>query len=156
EHRMLPLLGVQAGELGRRRRLAGALQADQHPDGRWVRRRREPGAAAAKQPPQLVVPDLYHLPGRRERPWDVPTDGLDLYAVDEAADDLEVDVGFQEGHADFPQRGLDVVFGEPALAAQAVEDRSQSCAQRVEHGKSESTELRGTFQLPGLHDSAAA
>src|SRR5205085_10254162 len=73
--------------------------------------------------------------------------GLDLHAVDEAADDLEVDVGLQQRHANFPQGVLDVVLAQPAMAAKSIEDRGQSCAQRVEHGKSESTELRRTFQL---------
>src|SRR5262249_22024024 len=110
----------------------------------------------AQQFHELVVHDLHHLLRRRQRFQHILTDRFHLHPVDEAADDLEVDVGFEEGHPNLAEGLLDVVFAEPALAAQTVEDCGQSCAQRGEHGMSESTELRGTFQLATDQNSAAA
>jgi hypothetical protein len=138
EHRMLTLLRVHAGQLRRRRRLAGTLQADEHDDGRRVGRARQSMPAAAEQRHQLVVDDLDHLVGGRERGEHVLADRLRLHTLDEAAHDLEVDVGLEECNADFAECGLDVVLGQPAVAAQLVEDALQSCAEAVEHRKPQS------------------
>ena len=73
---MLALLGVHARQLGGRRRLARALQPDQHDDRRRVRRRGQPVPAAPEQLDELVVDDLDDLLGRRERLEDVLADGL--------------------------------------------------------------------------------
>ena len=64
--RMLPLLAVHACELGRGRRLAGALQAHQHDHGRRMRCRRQSVTTAAEQLDQFVVHDLDDLLGRRK------------------------------------------------------------------------------------------
>ena len=39
----------------------------------------------------------------------------------ELAGDTEVDVGLEQGHADFSEGGVYVLFGEPALVAELVE-----------------------------------
>ena len=93
--------------------------------------------AAAEQLDQLVVHDLDDLLARRERLEHVLPDGLLADAVDEALDDLEVDVGLEQRHAHLAQRLLDVVLGQPAAAAEPVEDGLQSRAQGVEHWKDE-------------------
>ena len=86
-------------------------------------------AAAAQQLDQLVEDDLHDLLGRRERRQHVLADRALPDPLHEGAHDLEVDVGLQEGQADFAQRLLDVVLGEPAAAAQAVEDTLKSGAE---------------------------
>ena len=77
--------------------------------------------------------DLHHLLGGGDRSEDLVPDRLVLHAVDEAANDLEVDVGFQQRHPDLPERLLDVVLREPTPAAQTVEHGLQSRAEGVEH-----------------------
>ena len=71
EQRVLSLLGVEARELRRGRRLAGALQTHEHDDRRRVGRRRQAMPAAAEQLDQLVVDDLHDLLRRRQRCQDV-------------------------------------------------------------------------------------
>ncbi len=64
EDGMLPLLGVHAGELGGRRRLARALQPHEHDDGGRGGGHGQAVTAAAQELDQLVVDDLDHLLGR--------------------------------------------------------------------------------------------
>jgi hypothetical protein len=91
-------------------------------------------AAAAEQLDELAVDDLHDLLARRERGQDVLPHGLVLHAVDEGSDDLEVDVRLEERQADLAQRFLDVVFRQPAAAAELVEDGLQSRTQGIQHG----------------------
>ena len=139
EQRMLPLLAVEAGELGGRRRLAGALEPHQHDDRRGMGRGRETVAAAAEQLDELAVDDLHDLLGRGERRQNVLSHGLVLHAVDEGTDHLEVDVRLEERHAHLAQRLLDVLLRQPAAAAELVEDGLQSRTQGIEHGNAYST-----------------
>jgi len=120
---MLALLRVPARELRGGRRLARALEPDEHDHGGRMRRRGEPVAAAAQELDQLVVDHLDDLLGRRQRPQNVLAHGLFSHAIDEGADDLEVDVGLQEGDPYLAQGLLDVFFRQAAVAAKAVEDR---------------------------------
>jgi len=89
--------------------------------------------AAAEQLHQLAVHDLHDLLRGGQRGEDVLADGLLLDAVDEGADDLEVDVRLQEGDADLAKRLLDVLLGQATAPAELVEDRlkrlpgSQAC-----------------------------
>ena len=64
EERSAALLDDVARELGRGRRLAGALQADHRHDGR-VAAQVEDAVAGAQQVDELVVDDLHDLPARR-------------------------------------------------------------------------------------------
>jgi hypothetical protein len=134
QQRVLPLLGIEAGELGRGRRLARALQAHQHDHRRRVGSRRQAMAAAAEQLDELAVDDLHDLLSRRQRRQHVLPHGLFLHPVDEGADDLEVDVGFEERQANLAQRLLDVLLRQPTAAAELVEDGLQSRTQGIEHG----------------------
>ena len=45
-----------------------------------------------------------------------------LDVLDELLDDAEVDVGFEQGDADFAQSGFHVLGGELAFAAQVLEN----------------------------------
>src|SRR5207249_7959885 len=102
--------------------------------------------AAAQELDQLVVDHLDDLLGRRQRPQNVLAHGLVSHAIDEGADDLEVDVGLQEGDPYLAQGFLDVFFRQAAVAAKAVEDRLQACAQGVQHRNTNSTDSRMKFQ----------
>ena len=61
-------------------------------------------------------------------------DGLLADARDEVLDDLEVDVGLEQGEADLAHGGIDVGLADPAAAGQVAEGRSQALAEGVEHG----------------------
>ncbi len=118
--RMLPLLLEVPRELGRRRRLARALEAHQHDDRGRMRRHCQAMTRAAEQLDQLVANDLDDLLARRERGEHVLADGFDADALDEALDDLEIDVGFEKSHAHFAQGLLDILLRQPAVATEPV------------------------------------
>ena len=94
----------------------------------------EPVSGAAEQLDQLVAHDLDDLLPRRQRLEDVLADGLLADALDEALDDLEVDVGFEEGHAHLAEGLVDILLRQPAVAAEPVEDTREASGQAVEHG----------------------
>ena len=50
-------------------------------------------------------------------------------------DDVEVDVGFEQGDADFAQSFGDVFFGERALAAEGFEDALELVCEVFKHGQ---------------------
>src|SRR5207247_11446526 len=72
------------------------------------------------------------------------------HAVDEGADDLEVDVGLQESDAHLAQGLLDVLVRQAATAAQAVEDRLQTRTEGVQHGIPNYTESLTQQQPEGI------
>ena len=53
---------------------------------------------------------------------------------DEVLDDLEVDVGLEEGEPDLAHGGVHVGLADPAAAGQVAERLSQPLAEGVEHG----------------------
>ncbi len=104
---------------------AGALQADdQKYAGRLV------GEAqlrfvAAEDLDQFLVNDLDDLLRRRERHEHFLAHGFLFDIFDELFDNTEVDVGFEERHADLPQGGLHVFSRKFAFAAQILENPLQ-------------------------------
>ena len=61
-------------------------------------------------------------------------DGPLADAGDEVLDDLEVDVGLEQGEADLAHGGIDVGLADPAAAGQVAERLAQPLAEGVEHG----------------------
>ena len=100
--------------------LTGALKSDQHEDGRRLRREIDPDVLAAKHFDQFVANDLYDLLSGTQALHHLLADGFGFDRVGELLDDLEVDVGFEQRHADFFQRFVQVSFGKLALAAQIL------------------------------------
>ena len=125
QQRLASVLAQAHGQLGGGRRLAGALQPDQHHDCR-TRVEAEPMALAAEHLHQLVVDDLHHLLARLDAVQDVGTQGSLPYAGDEVLHHPEVDVRLEQGEADLPERDVQVGFGDLGLATQAVGDRLQA------------------------------
>ena len=109
------------GDLGRRRRLARALQAG-HQDG--DRRRGveiDRLGIRAEHAHQLVIDDLDdHLAGRH-RLDDVLADRLGLHRLGEVLDHVERDVGFQQRAAHLAHGLGDVAVGQRATPRQLVE-----------------------------------
>ena len=71
---------------------------------------------------QLLVHDLDDLLDRVQPLQHLHADRALADAPDEVLDDLEVDVGFQQGQAHFTEGLADVLFGQRALAAQSLEN----------------------------------
>ena len=134
QHATSVALGQALGDLGRGRRLAGALQADQHDrDGRRgveVDRLR----LAAERLDQRVVDDLDHHLAGPDRLDDRGADRLGAGAVDERAHDLERDVGLEQRAAHLAHRSVDVLLGERAAAGQLVQYAGELFGQALEHG----------------------
>ena len=133
----LPAAGQEAAELGRRRRLARALQP-RHQITLGGRLALSSGVGSA--PPSTSIISSRTT---RRTAWS----GVRLFrmswpvaraadAVEELLHDLEVDVGLEEGEADLAQRGVDVGLGEDTLAAEGPEDALEPLAQRLEHVRS--------------------
>ena len=133
EQRPAALLDDVAGELGRARGLARALEADHRHDGR-VAGQVEDAVACAEEVDELVVDDLDDLLTGGEAVEDVAADRLLADARHEVLDDLEVDVGFEQGEPDLAHSRVHVGLADPAAAGQVAERRSQSLAEGVEHG----------------------
>ena len=105
--------------------LAGALQADdQHGGGRLIGHP-QLGLMAAERLDHLVADDLDDLLGGREGGEHFLAHGFFLDVLDELLDDAEMDVGFEQRHADLAQRGLHVFGGQFSFAAQVLEDALQ-------------------------------
>ena len=135
--RLLALLAEVLRELGGVGRLAGALQADEHDDGR-----RRPGELdlrtlaailAAEHLHQLVVDDADDLLRGGEAAQHILADGALLHAGDELLDELEVDIGFEQRLAHLAHGVGDVFFGELALAAEPAKDLVEALLQTLEH-----------------------
>ena len=56
-------------------------------------------------------------------------DGAIAHPVDERLDDLEVDVGLEQRHADLAQRGLDGLLRQAGFAAKGAENALQAVAE---------------------------
>ena len=114
---------------------AGALQAGHEDDGGRLGGEFEAGGVFAEDLDELVVDDLDDLLGGRERGGDAGAEGFFADVVDEALDDGEVDVGFEEGEADFAKGFADVFFGDGALAAKVFEGALELFLQIFKHGR---------------------
>ena len=82
---------------------------------------RQPALRVAEERDQFVADDLDDLLGRRQAAQHVLADRALAHAIDERLDDLEVDVGLEQRHADLAQRRLDDRLRQPRLAAQRAE-----------------------------------
>ena len=129
EQRVPALLREPARQLAGRGRLAGALQPEQQDDARPRLRRRQSALRVAEQRQHLVAHDPHDLLRRGQAAQHFLVDRLVADAVDERLDDLEVDVGLEQRHADFPQRDLDGLLREADLTAEGLEDVLKACAE---------------------------
>ena len=91
----------------------------------------------------FVADDLDDLLRRGERGEHFLAHSLFPDGFDELLDDLEVDVGFEQRHANFAQSGFHVLGGELSLAAQVLEDALQLVAKIIEHGDYRTCYLQG-------------
>ena len=98
-------------------------------------------SADAGSPPWRIAEERQHLVAHdandlllgRQAAQHFLVDGAIAHAIDEGLDDLEVDVRFEQRHANFAQRQLDRLFGQSSLAANRAEDVLQAVGERVKH-----------------------
>ena len=122
------------GELAGGGGFAGALQAGHEDDGGRLRGELEAGGVFAEDGDELVADDLDDLLGGREGGEHFGAEGFGADVLDEVADDVEVDVGLEEGDADLAQGFGDVLVGERALAAEGLEGALEFVGEVFKHG----------------------
>ncbi len=129
QHRVTALARQPGSQLSGRGRLPRPLQAEQEDHARGRRARLQAASGVAEERDHLVAHDLDDLLRRREAAEDFLVERAVADAVGERLDDLEVDVRFEQRHADFAKRRLDGRFAQAGLAAQRPEDVLQPGAQ---------------------------
>ena len=124
-HRAVAVLRQPAGQLAGRGGLTGSLQADDQEDaGRLVGE-----AQLDSWLPRILISSSWTIlmtccDGREGAETSSPM-AFDLNVFDELLDDFEIDVGFEQRHADFAQGRLHVLGRELAFAAQILENPLQ-------------------------------
>jgi hypothetical protein len=103
------------GELGGHRRLARALQADQHDDVWRLAGKLEPGRLA-EDGDELFIDDLDHGLRRRQGGDDLGADGALADALDQVLDDTIVHVGLEERQSHLAQALVDVCLRKAPFA----------------------------------------
>ena len=130
---LLLVLAKPERELGRRRRLARALEAAEE-DHRRRAAERELRVGRAHQLGQLLVDDLHDLLAGLEALQHVLAERALADRGDELLDDLEVDVGLEQREADLARRARDGLLVEAGAAAEVAEGVLEAVGERVEHG----------------------
>jgi len=101
------------------------LETGQEHDRRRARREGEPGVARPHQRRQLVVDDLHDLLAGRDALQDVLAERALAHVGDEVLDDLEVDVGLEQGEPDLAHRARDRLLVERSASPQVAEGALQ-------------------------------
>ena len=122
------------GQLAAGRGLARTLQAHHQDLERRGALEQRLFGLAAQQVHQFVVQDLDHHLARGQGLEHVGPDRLFLDGIDEVLDGLEVHVGGEQSHPDFPEGLGHVLFGQLGLAAQALENAFELIGKLFEHG----------------------
>ena len=134
EQRVVAGLDQPAPQLGRRRGLARALQPGHEDHGREAGRRLQtPGLRPSHQLHHLVPHHADHGLGGSQALQDILAGCARAHALEELLDDLEMDVGLEQGETDVAQRDVDVRLREGPVAAEVAEDALELVAERVEH-----------------------
>ena len=119
--------GLQAnGDLGCRRRLAGALKTDHHDRERRRRIEVDRLGLLAQRLDQLVMNDLdNHLAGRH-RLDDLAANSFLTHAVREGAHDFQRHIGLDQRPADLAHRGRDIAVGQCPAPGELVENAGKA------------------------------
>ena len=133
ELRAMAVFCQPAGEFAGGSGFAGTLEADDEEDAGRIVGEAEFGFVAAEDFDQLVVNDADDLLRRREGGEHFLPHGAGFDAFDELLDDLKIDVGFEQGDANFAQGRFHVFGGQATFAAHVFEDALQFVGEVVEH-----------------------
>ena len=101
------------------------MQPDEHHRGRQGIEFKPPVFPGAQQGHELVMDPLDHLLAGADAVEDFFAHALPADSRHEIPGHLVVDVGLQQGHADFPHGIADIGFGEPPVAPEFPENRFQ-------------------------------
>ena len=101
---------------------------------RWHGREVQGRIAATHQQRKFGMHDADQRLTRGQAADDFMPEGLVLDPGDEVAHHRQRDVGFQQRHAHFAQRLLNVGLGEPRLTSQRLDYAREAPCQVVEHG----------------------
>ena len=145
EHRTVALGLQPVGELSGQGRLTGALEAGEHDHRRRALGQVEPPGLAAEDADEFVIDDLDDLLAGVERGRDLLGQCPFADPAGEGAHDRQSDVGIEQGTSDLTDGGIDVGFGQPALAAQILESRGEPVGQGVKHVQAFFTMVRSTL-----------
>ena len=88
---------------------------------------------AAENADQFILDDLDHLLGRGKRCQDFLAQSFPADVLNQLFDDLEVDIGLEQSHADLLQSLLDILLGELSLPAQVFEDTLEFLCKAFKH-----------------------
>jgi len=122
EHDGAAALFEVGGELAAGGGFAGALQAAHHDDGRAGLDEIDIRVHRPHQVDQLVINDLDHHLAGLEALDDLLPLGLFQHALGEILDDLEIDVGFEQGRAHIAHGIADILFRYAAASGKTAED----------------------------------
>ncbi len=134
QQRVATLLLEPAGQLRGGGRLAGALEPGEQHDRRRTGGVGEAERLTAQGGGELLVDDLDDLLGGGEAPGELGPGATQPDPLDEVADDLQADVGLEEGDPDLAQHLGDVGVAEAAASAKAREDPVEAVGEGLEHG----------------------
>ena len=133
EQRRAALLLEQVGQLYSCRGFTGALKAHEHDDIGDAVAKDELALGGAEHLGELVEHDLDDVLRRRQRLHDLGGHAALLGLGDELLDDLEVDVGLEQRHANVAHGRSNIGLGQLTLATQAVKCVVEAIAQRIKH-----------------------
>src|SRR5262249_29131065 len=122
EHRLATLLAEVIRKLGRKGRLAAALESEQEDNGWRLGSGYEVGVTAAEHRSQLFIDDRDDLLGPGERLEDVGALGPLTHRIDELTNDAEIDVGLEEGYPNFSKCLVEVLLRYGAVALEPAEN----------------------------------
>ena len=89
----------------------------------------------AEQSGELITNELDDLLIGGKLQHDFAAERFAANAGEEFVDDAESDVTFEHGFADFGKRGIEMLFGELALAAEILECALQFFCEVFKHGE---------------------
>lgn len=119
------LLAQEIGELARRCGLTGTLKTHHHDDAGLRAAQVQFGCFAAEQGNEFVMHSFDELLRGGQAFFDFLTEHALTHTLHELLDDLEVDVGFQQGKTHLAQAIADIFLGELRPAAQGAERAGQ-------------------------------
>jgi hypothetical protein len=110
------------GEFRRAGGFTGTLQARQQHHHRRLGVEIETDARFAHEFGEFIAHHANERLTGGERADDFLTQGANANAIQKIFDDRQRNVGFQQGHPHFAQRGVDIFFGQSGFAPQAFDD----------------------------------